>query len=51
MLSSLLDSSVLNGTLFSAMQATMQDPHPVQMSRSITIPNFFAFLPLPSAFI
>src|SRR3984885_16261478 len=26
------------GTLFSAAQATMHDPHPVQRSRSITMP-------------
>ena len=39
MLSSLLDSSFLNGTLFSDIQATMQAPHPVHLSRSMTIPN------------
>ena len=43
MLNVLLDSSSRKGTLFSAWQATMQDPHPVHLSRSITIPNFLPF--------
>jgi hypothetical protein len=41
MLSNLSDSSFLKGTLFSAMQATMQLPHPVHLSRSMTIPNLW----------
>lgn len=40
------------GTLFSAAQAIMQEPHPVQRSRSITMPYRalmrFSFLALPA---
>ena len=51
MLTSLLDSSSLKGTLFSAMQATMQVPQPVQMSRSMAIPYFMGGFCFCSCFI
>ena len=46
-LSSLSVSSSRNGTLFSAMQATIQVPQPTHLSRSMTIPNFLCFIRIP----
>jgi hypothetical protein len=51
MLTSLSDSSSLKGMLFSDMQATMQAPQPVHLSRSMAIPYFMGGLCFCSCFI